>query len=95
MAGPFTLAMYGGFLVVETYDVPGGNRTKVYTVPNVRLATVYDTFEAADAAAKWAANHLYPPDLRYYAILQPPEWPAVAQTTAAGAPCSHEKHVHP
>jgi hypothetical protein len=71
VSAPYYIALYGGFLVVEDYATPGGNRTKVYTVANSRLATPFDTFEQADGAAKWAANTLYPPDLRYFAILAP------------------------
>lgn len=70
MSAPYYIAVYGGFLVVERYpDDVGRDITKVYTVPNVRHATPWPDFGAADAAAKWAVGQLYPPDLRYFAIL--------------------------
>jgi hypothetical protein len=71
MTAPYYIAGYGGFIVVESYPGPSGNIDKLYTVPNVRLATPFPSYEQADAAAKWAINKLYPPDLRYFAILAP------------------------
>jgi hypothetical protein len=71
VSAPYYVALYGGFLVIESYDSLDGPRTKTYTMTDVRLATPYDTFEKADSAAKWAVGHLYPPDLRYFAILTP------------------------
>lgn len=68
---PYYVAVYGGFLVIESYDTPHGERTKTYTVPNVRLASPFPQYLDADAAAKWAVGQLYPPDLRYFAILAP------------------------
>lgn len=75
---PYYVAVFGGFLVVETYATPddeGGSRsrTKAYTIADVRSATQWPTFESADATAKWAVNHLYPPDLRYFAVLVAPQ----------------------
>ena len=70
MTAPCYIALYGGFLVVEAYDAPpGASITKCYTVSDCRSATPYPTFAAANAVAKWAANYLYPPDLRYFALL--------------------------
>lgn len=69
MNPPYYVAVYGGFLAVEAYDTPAGERIKVFTEQNVRLASPFDTFAKADAAAKWAVGHLYPPDLRYFALL--------------------------
>jgi hypothetical protein len=69
MSAPYYVALYGGFLVIESYDTVDSVRTKAYTVADVRLAEPFDTFDQADAAAKWAVNKLYPPDLRYFAIL--------------------------
>lgn len=67
---PYFIAVYGGFLVVESYpDHDDKIHTKVYTVANVRHATPWPNFEAADGAAKWAVGTLYPPDLRYFGIL--------------------------
>lgn len=77
---PFYVALYGGFLCVETYTpLPNtarrtdadGNISKYYTVADVRMATPWPSFEDADAAAKWATGLLYPPDLRYSAVLAP------------------------
>lgn len=77
---PFYVACYGGFLCVERYyPAPGakgrtdqdGTITKTYTVADVRLATSWTDFEDADAMAKWAMGRMYPPDLRYFAILAP------------------------
>lgn len=70
MSAPYYVALHGGFLVVEGYDTPTGWREKAYTVSDCRLATPYPSFEKADAVAKWATGHLYPPDLRYFALLQ-------------------------
>lgn len=71
---PYLIAVYGGFVVVESYPAPDNERTitKVYTVADARSATAYPDFASADAAAKWAVNTLYPPDLRYFALLQAP-----------------------
>jgi hypothetical protein len=70
MSAPYYVAVYGGFLVIETYpDGAGRTITKVYTVPNVRHATPWPNFLIADSTAKWAVGQLYPPDLRYFAIL--------------------------
>lgn len=69
---PFYIAVHGGFLIIERYATPHGQQTKVYTVGDVRLATPFDSFEQADANAKWAVGQLYPPDLRYFALLQVP-----------------------
>lgn len=72
MSAPYYVAVYGGFLVVESYPVAGPrerNVTKVYTVGNMRHATPWDSFAAADLAAKQSVGFLYPPDLRYFAIL--------------------------
>lgn len=71
MSAPYYVALYGGFLVIESYATPGGDRTKTYTVADARLAQPFATYEQADATAKWAVNQLYPPDLRYFAILAP------------------------
>lgn len=72
MKPPFYIALYGGFLCVEHYSGLDNRRiTKAYTVADVRLATPWDTFEQADLTAKWAVKQLYPPDLRYFAILAP------------------------
>lgn len=72
MTKPYYVAVYGGFLVIESYDAPDMRRiTKAYTISDARSATPWHDFDAADAAAKWAVNQLYPPDLRYFAILQP------------------------
>lgn len=69
---PYFIAVYGGFLVVESYeDNDQKLRTKVYTVSNFRHATPWPNFESADGAAKWAVATLYPPDLRYFGILSP------------------------
>lgn len=77
---PFYVACYGGFLCVERYLPPVGSKartdqdgyvTKTYTVPDVRLASTWSDFETADDAAKWAVGLLYPPDLRYFAVLAP------------------------
>lgn len=73
---PYFVATYSGFLVVE--DVPGG-RTRKFTVANIRLATAFPTFDAADRAAKWAVNQIFPPDLDYFAILQVPRGPDVTE----------------
>lgn len=72
---PYYVAVFGGFLVIEYYDgTPRDGQPmricKTYTIADVRSATTWHTFEAADAAAKWAVTHLYPPDLRYFALLQ-------------------------
>lgn len=72
MSGPYYVAAYGGFLVSEEYDTLDGRQQKLYTVCNVRLAKPFDSFEKADAFAKWAVHRLYPPDLRYFAILGNP-----------------------
>lgn len=69
MSAPYYVAVYGGFLVIEHYDTPHGRLTKTYTIANVRCATQWDDFKTADLAAKYAVNHLYPPDLRYFALL--------------------------
>lgn len=72
MSAPYYIAVYGGFLVVEHYPGPDQRPvTKVYTVANVRHASPWASFERADATAKWAVGQLYPPDLRYFAILAP------------------------
>lgn len=63
---PYFVACYSGFLVIEYVE----DRRKVYTVPNVRLATPFPSFDNADAAARTAIFAMYPPDLQYYAILQ-------------------------
>lgn len=78
MSAPYYVAVYGGFLVVEYYNGPlkqdgyHERLCKAYTIADVRSATPWNGFELADAAAKWAVNHLYPPDLRYFAILAAP-----------------------
>lgn len=71
MKAPYYIAVYGGFLVVEKYPGPVGRPevSKMYTVGDVRLATPWHDFASADAAAKWAVGQLYPPDLRYFALL--------------------------
>lgn len=72
VTAPYYIACYGGFLCIENYWDNNDNRqSKAYTVGDVRVATPWDDFEAADAAAKWAVTRLYPPDLRYFAILAP------------------------
>jgi hypothetical protein len=70
VSGPFYANLYGGFLVVEEYAGPDMRKvTKTYTVPDVRLATPWPSFADADRRAKQSASQLYPPDLRYFAIL--------------------------
>jgi hypothetical protein len=64
---PYYIAVYGGFVVLE--NVPNGYQ-RLYTAPNIRLATPFSTFENADATAKFAVQRLYPPDLQYFALLQ-------------------------
>ena len=71
MSGLFYVAMCTGFLVIETRRTPTGERTRAFTVPNPRVATPFDSFHQADAAGKWAGGYLYPPSVRYYAVLQP------------------------
>lgn len=71
MSNPYVIAVYGGFVVVESYDTPHGKQQKLYTISDSRSATPFDTFEKADATAKWAVGKLYPPDLRYFAIFVP------------------------
>lgn len=72
MSAPYYVAVYGGFLVIERYQThANGVRTKAYTVADCREAEPFNTFDQADSAAKWAVMHLYPPDLRYFAILAP------------------------
>ena len=74
MKAPFYVAAYGGFLVVERYrDNDGAERVKVFTEPNVRMASVFDSFDEADSTAKWAIGRMYPPDIRYFAILGVPD----------------------
>jgi hypothetical protein len=70
MSAPYYVALYGGFLVVERYLADNRTITKAFTDTNVRLASQFDTFDEADATAKWAVNQLYPPDIRYFAILE-------------------------
>lgn len=71
MSAPYYVALYGGFLVVERYRTDDNRTiTKAFTDTNVRLASPFATFDEADATAKWAANQLYPPDIRYFAILE-------------------------
>lgn len=65
------VALYGGFLVVEHYPAGARQATKAYTVPDARLATPFMGVDQADACAKWASHQLYPPDLRYFALLTP------------------------
>lgn len=67
----YYVAAFGGFVVMEEYMVGAGLRHKVYTVPDARLATPFDSFELADEAGKRATAILYPPGLRHFAILQP------------------------
>jgi hypothetical protein len=70
MTAPYYVALYGGFLVAEEYSVPGkGTEIRRFTVPDARQADTWDTFGQADKAAKIAVDQLYPPDLRYFAIL--------------------------
>lgn len=71
MSGIYYVAVYGGFLVTEFYDTSVGPKAKAYTVADPRLATPFPTFDQADRTAKWATHRLYPPDLRYFAILVP------------------------
>jgi len=72
MTAPYYVACFGGFLVVENYKIPyqDAPMQKVYTAPDPRVATTWQSFEQADATAKWAVNKLYPPDLRYFALFQ-------------------------
>jgi hypothetical protein len=76
VSAPYYVAVCGGFLVVEYYGsavAKNGKRERIcksYTIADVRSATTWPTFELADAVAKWAVAHLYPPDLRYFAVLQ-------------------------
>lgn len=74
MTPPYYVALYGGFLVAESYFVAGRKEdvTRMYTVADVRQADTWDTFAEADTMAKLAVEHLYPPDLRYFAILAVP-----------------------
>ncbi|MGZ8317524.1 MAG: hypothetical protein ACXWVD_00345 [Telluria sp.] len=67
MAGPYFIATYNGFLVIERIE---GGRDRVYTDADVRCATPFDSFEQADAAAKWGCNRLFPQDISYFAILK-------------------------
>lgn len=64
---PYFVATYSGFLVVESDD---NDRPRTFAVANVRLATPFDSFEHADATAKWAVRRMYPDDLQYFALLQ-------------------------
>lgn len=71
MAAPYYVAVYSGFVVIERYDTPQkGEVTKCFTTPDCRSASTFQTFDDADAAAKWAVAHMYPPDLRYFAVLE-------------------------
>jgi hypothetical protein len=78
MTPPYYVAVYGGFLVAESFYVAGRDEevTRMYTVTDVRQADTWDTFEQADTIAKIAVEHLYPPDLRYFAVLVVPRGPA-------------------
>jgi hypothetical protein len=67
----YYVAVYGGFVVMDEYRAGDILRQKIYTVPDARLATPFASFEAADSAGKHAVARLYPPDLRYFAILRP------------------------
>jgi hypothetical protein len=74
MTGPFYVAVYGGFLVAEEYKAGNrqGKAMRIYTIADVRQADTWDTFAEADNIAKLAVEHLYPPDLRYFAVLVVP-----------------------
>lgn len=69
MPAPYYVATFNGFLVVE--NVRDARQRVVYTVADVRSATPFDSFEQADAAAKWGCGRLYPDDLCYFAIFTP------------------------
>lgn len=57
----YYVATYSGFLVAEDMWA--------YTVPDLRIATRFRSFLAADNAAKWAVRKLFPPDVEYFALL--------------------------
>lgn len=61
---PYYVGTYGGYLAIEDAD---DGRVRTYMVADVRLASPFDSFAQADAAAKLAVE-VYPPDLAYFAI---------------------------
>ena len=67
-AGPFYVAMKGGFLVTSRSS---DGRLRARTTGDVRHATTWDTFEEADRAGGNAVRVLQRRETQYYAVLAP------------------------
>lgn len=71
MPAPYYVNVYSGFLVVESYKTSqNGQVTKCFTTPDCRSASTFDSWDDADRTAKWAVGLMFPPDLRYFALLE-------------------------
>ena len=66
---PYYVGTCNGYLMVETgHDERSRPYLRVYTSPDVRCATPFHSFEAADSAAKQNIDRMFPPDLAYFSI---------------------------